>query len=714
MAKKKPSPHVSAGPISGQPAPNAGGTSQPDLLKRAQDAFRLWATTTSQARAMWRRDYDFTEGGGRQWTPADKLALQKTRRPVLEFNHILPQVELVCGMQRNMQFDFVAVPRGLEDRRLGEVASAVLKAVTDFARVDRVSARVFDDATICGLGAWEVIHTFDDVDDIIWGDIVVSRISPFAFVFDPWAQDPDMQDGAFMGKLDWVTRDELLQRYPDKRHLAQPGEWLTQFGNTLGASDEFGTGYNLQAELFDLDTGRIRVMTIWHKVPAEVTFLIDTATGQVQEVPDADAGEKLIAEIRERSGRELASRLSIVRQDASTVIVDRATGLPFPDPETGRPIAFISPEAAQARLNEMSERLGLESVATLEVIKRKARVPEWTQLVWWEVLAHGPTPYRHRKYPFIPYISRRFADDPSSIFGITRNLISPQEDLNKRRSNILAHLNSSAHSGWLNRKSGGADSRALELAGSKPGVVVEYGLIPPQRIEPAQLSQGHFVMAQDDVGQIRQISGVNAELIGISTPSPATVSGRAIQARQEGGITILRPRFENFKAAMLDLARLLLETAQQFYPEEKIKRIVGIHESTAPLGPNGQSIFTHPQTGQPMTDDQIIGLLKTLRNTQFDLVLRLQPATETERQAEWERALSLLQLVTAAGKPIGPGTLHAMLDLAPNIPTRLADGLKADLAAAVQQPDVAKQQNAVLQGALSSTRARRQPPQQGG
>jgi hypothetical protein len=66
-----------------------------------------------------------------------------------------------------------------------------------------------------------------------------------------------------------------------------------------------------------------------------------------------------------------------------------------------------------------------------------------------------------------------------------------------------------------------------------------------------------------------------------------------------------------------------------------------------------------------------------MKNTKFDLVLRLAPATASERQAQFEQGIQIAGLVTASGKPLGPTTIQAMIDLA-DMPSRLANALKAD------------------------------------
>ena len=645
-----------------------------DRLRLLQGFIKTYFNATDVARLKWLRDFEMAEGNGKQWLRVDRAKVEKTGRPALEFNQILPQVELVAGMQRGINLDFDALPRGLEDRRLGEIASATLKAATEFGRVPRVSDKVFDDGTICGLGAWETIHNIDDADDMIWGDIAVSRINPLAFIFDPWATEPDLQDGAFMGKATWLSLEEFKARYPKKEYLAKPGEWLSRTHYYMTNSQYLGTGPNLIRELFDTETGRIRLLTLWHKVAATISLIIDVETGMVREVPSKSKGEETLAEMAEMYGKSKTERLDIVTQGDTSVIMDKLTGQPLPDP-TGQPYQFATTEAAMEHVNSLAKQVGMEIYDRFSVVKRQARVPEWTELVWWEILNQGKTPYNDRLYPYVPYIARQYSDDPESIMGIVRNLHDPQDEYNKRYSNILAHLNSSAHSGWLNRRTGGANRTQLELMGSKPGIVVEYAAQAPIQLKPVELSTGHFAMLQHSERSILRISGVNAELVGQTTQ--VTVSGRAIRARQEGGTTILKPRFRNFEEAQLDLARMILSRIQQFYPVEKIRRIIGVTELSGPLGANGQPLFSNPLDGSPLPDDAIIQLLKTMRSTKFDLVLRLAPATASERQAQFEQAVQLAGLITSSGRPLGPNTMQAMIDLA-DMPTRLAEGLKRD------------------------------------
>ena len=674
------------GPVQGAVIPD----DQRDLLKFCMASIKLWCNTTQTAREKFRRDYQYAEGNGQQWLRSDRLKVQKQRRPALEFNQILPQVEMAAGIQRTSQMEYVAVPRGLEDKRLGEIVTASLKATSEYVRLPRKDAHVFDDGTICGMGVWRILHTMEDTQDVLWGDILVERINPMAFMWDPWASaDEGFQDGAFMGDLTWVHLEDFKEKYPAFQGLANPGEWIQNAGNYIGDSSLLGVGDNLLNELYDQETGMIRLATLWYKKPTEVTLIVNGDTGQVTEADSKDAAQAQLAQMAAQIGQEAIAKYQVIQQGETTALQDS---------QTGQLESYASPEFAKQRLDQLSQAQGMEVYNRMGVITRKARVPHWVEMVWGQILEYGKTPYSDRKYPYVPYVSRQFQDDPESIMGIVRNLWDPQDEYNKRYSNLLAHSNSSAHSGWLNKKSAGANSSELERMGSTPGVVVEYASVAPSQIKPVELSMGHFNMIQHSGQQILRISGINAEMVGSTTQK--TVSGRAIKARQEGGAVILKPRLFNFDEAKLDCSKILLSRIQQYYTPGKLKRIIGMWQLANPMMPGTNPTFADPITGQPMPDEAIFQMLTNLKNISFDLSLKKADIDPTVRQDAFERAVQLVTLYANTGRPVGPNTLMALTDLS-DMPTRLEQAFKMD---AMMPPQMPPQQDSSVVNAQSAKR----------
>src|SRR5678815_1683147 len=105
--------------LQSKPGPKQGvppSAAQMDTLRFCMASLKLWANTTEIARSKFLRDYQYAEGNGKQWLASDRQAVIKQKRPVLEFNNILPQVELVTGLQRMNTTEYAAFPRGVEDK----------------------------------------------------------------------------------------------------------------------------------------------------------------------------------------------------------------------------------------------------------------------------------------------------------------------------------------------------------------------------------------------------------------------------------------------------------------------------------------------------------------------------------------------------------------------------------------------------------------------
>ena len=673
MAKAKytetPPTTNTTGPGQGQPPT----PEQADLLRFAMASIKLWANVTQTAREKFKRDFNVTEGNGKQWYPGDKAKVLKQRRPALEFNQVLPQVELMCGLQRGNDTQYVAQPRGVEDKRLSEITSAALSAARDYTRMKRVDAHVFDDGTICGLGVWKILHSMHDATDILWGDIKATRINPMAYIWDPWASpDEGFQDGAFMGDCSWMAIEEFKRLHPTMTHLANPGEWMSNAGQFIGDSTLLGVGDNLRRELWDQETGQIRVITLWYKKPTTINLIVNSQTGHAVDCGTKDQGLEKLAQMAYQIGEEAVKPFQVIQSGETTALVNQ---------QSGQAMQFASPEMAQQELSKMSNLQGMEVYERMKIITREARVPYWCELVWGQILDSGKTPYKDRQYPYVPFVSRMLQDDPESIMGIVRNLWDPQDEYNKRYSNLLAHANSSSHSGWINRKAGGANSAELERVGSAPGIVVEYGSVAPSQIHPVEMSQGHFSMIQISQGQFPRITGINEEMMGEG--GQKTVSGRAIKARQQGGSVILKPRFFNFDEAQLDCTYILLSRIQQYYTPAKLKRIIGLSELTNLAQPGQQSVFSNPEDGSPLSEEQTFELLTNLSNTRFDLAIKQAPADATERQVAYERAVQLVTMMVQSGRPVGPNTFAALVEMS-DMPSRLAKGLELDM----QQPPI--------------------------
>ncbi|MEA3313031.1 MAG: hypothetical protein U9Q18_01500, partial [Caldisericota bacterium] len=140
---------------------------------------------------------------------------------------------------------------------------------------------------------------------------------------------------------------------------------------------------------------------------------------------------------------------------------------------------------------------------------------------------------------FIPYFIN------GNYFGVIDNLIDPQKEKNKRRSQALGLLNTSANSGFFDKKDEGAiDPDELQEEGSSPGHVIQYKTVKPEKIEPSQLSTGHIQLEQLAENDAPKIASVNQNMLA---QGPASESGIKDRQRINQGLIGSEIIFDNMK-----------------------------------------------------------------------------------------------------------------------------------------------------------------------
>ena len=652
-----------------------------DTLEKMRNWIIGYHDTTAEYRLNAKKCGDFVDG--KQWRQED-LDYRKDRKlPALTVNHLSSQVDLVSGMQRSNRINITPIPREPMDVKVSELSRASLLAARDFGKYPLVWSRVFDDATIGGLGFMEVIYTLEDAEDAFWGDIVYSRINPLSVVWDPWNMSPDrFQKSRFIGKMDWVSKDEWTVLLPNL-DFSLEAVWDNALASDLDVPD------SLRGELFDERMGKTRLITMWHKEPKSVMVMANEETGEAHVVKSKSKIGQMKKELSQKEGKEIADQLVVYETDTEVLLGDDL-GNVMVNAQTGEPLRFTDRKAADQALDNLVKEVGLELSEQLNVVERKFMVPHWTRMTWGRVIDSGVTPYETRKYPIVPYVSRQYTDAPESIRGIILDAIQPQEEYNKRASQELSHLNSQTHTGWLNKRQGGANPKLLAMVGSQPGSVIEYTSVKPDRIEPSQISSGHFTLKQEALANLRRVTGITDERSGITTQK--TVSGSAIRERKEGANLTLAPRFDNAAWTELEVADITLSIIKELWPVEKIMRVVGVAETQEPLGRNGQSVF------EGLTPSQIQSLLKDVKTTLFDLTFDAERPTASEQQAQFEKAIEAVSLAANAGYQIGQKTLMEIGKLS-SMPSSMKEAFVQDLS----QPPVSQDPQQVA-AALEETK----------
>jgi hypothetical protein len=515
---------------------------------------------------------------GEQWDNADVNALDAEGRPALTINTILPTVNTVLGEQASRRADIRFKPRRGADQETADTLTKLFLQIADNNKLDWVEQQVFSDGLIMdGRGYFDVRVDFSDN---MQGEIRITAKDPLDIILDPDAKEYDPKTWNEVFETKWMTIDEIEELYGKKQ--AEKLIFIAENGQTYGRDsvEYYETRYGDTDEMDNYGT---------------TTTSLD--------------GEEY---------RSIKSLRVIERQYKKLTkvdcFVDRQNGDMRPVPENW----------SDAKTKKFAKKYDLEIYS-----KMKKRV-RWTVTCDKVVLFDDWSPYdEFTIVPFFAYFRR------GRPFGMVRNLLSPQEQLNKVASQELHIVNTTANSGWL-VESGSLSSMQvedLEEHGAETGLVLEYnrGSTPPNKIPPNQIPTGLDRISLKAANNIKEISGINDSMLGTDS---AEVSGVAIQAKQNRGIIMIQVPLDNLKKTRLYLAEKVLNVMQQYYTEERVVMITD-GEASGEVD-MAQPMVINQQVGDDIVNDITIG--------EYDVVVTTTPARDSFDEIQFAEALNLRQV----------------------------------------------------------------------
>jgi hypothetical protein len=504
---------------------------------------------------------------GKQWSEEDKQSLEDEGRPALTINNILPTVNTALGEQANRHADIKFKPkRG----KATEAVAEVLTKLTDHI-LDENHFSNHLEPMVYADGLIQDRGYYDvrlSFDEVIEGEVDISVENPIAVIPDPDATsyDPRKWNEVFITR--WMSVDQIGEKYgEDKKN---------ELINSVGS------------ETFGKDS---------------VELAKNTFGGEDHQPSDADMLD----------GSRIKNIRVVERQFYKT-----KTERHFVDPYT-RETRRINPEWQDDHIENVRAQFDLK------IIARKKRAVYWVITADKVVLHDDWSPYR--SFTIIPYfpIFRR-----GKPIGMVRNLLSPQEFLNKSRSQELHIVNTTANSGWIIEEGSLANmsTEDLEERGAESGLVMATnpGFKEPSKIKPNPVPTGVDRISTKGAMDIKEISGVNESMLGMEA---ADVSGIALEQRTARGQVQLQLPFSNLEFSRQLLAEKILELVQDFYTQERIYHITNYSE---PEQPREEMIINQEAAGD-IVNDLTVG--------EYDTVVSSTPARDSFNEAQFAEALSL-------------------------------------------------------------------------
>lgn len=512
---------------------------------------------------------------GDQWDPDDAAALENEGRPALTINTILPTVNTILGEQSSRRADVKFKPRRGGEEAVAHTLTKLYMQIADNNKLDWVEQQVFSDGLIMdGRGFFDVRMDFSDH---VEGEIRITSKDPLDILIDPDAKDADPKTWNEVFESKWMTLDEIEELYGEK--CAERLLFVAENGMSFGPDS----------------------------VEYQETRFGDTETNDDYfgaGVPGDDEYRNVKAlRVVERQHKKLAR---------ASFFVDKETGDQRQCPDSWN----------ERKCKKFAKQYDME------LVSRVIRKVRWTVTCDQVVLHDDWSPYNDFTIvPFFCYFRR------GRPFGVVRNLLSPQEQLNKIASQELHIVNTTANSGWMVESGSlvGMTADDLEEHGAETGLVLEYarGTNAPSKIQPNQIPTGLDRIGQKAQANIQAISGINDSMLGTDS---AEVSGVAIQAKQNRGAVMIQVPLDNLAKTRQYLAEKILNLIQTFYTEERVIQVTNEEDPTKPR---------EPMLLNAMTPEGEI--INNLTIGEYDVIVASAPARDSFDETQFAEVLALRQ-----------------------------------------------------------------------
>jgi len=230
------------------------------------------------------------------------------------------------------------------------------------------------------------------------------------------------------------------------------------------------------------------------------------------------------------------------------------------------------------------------------------------------LLDYGDSPYEDNLFPYVPFFGYRGRNHD---FGVVKNLIDPQREINKRDSQILHMINTTPKTRIITD-----DSDLADRFEQGQDVVVTAKGAKFQLVPPPQFPEAHARMVESNKHDIKDISGINDNLQG--NKSNSNEPGIVVSLRQKQGMTMVASLLKNLQASVELGSKLMLSRMRQFMKPEQIARILG--EDTLKKYPG------------------IVEMVLSKESEDFDIEVIQVPSSPTVRAENFVKLTQLMNL----------------------------------------------------------------------
>jgi hypothetical protein len=551
-------------------------------LSKVKEWWRQASGALADSRREQLEDHEYYDNI--QWTDEEIEELKERGQEPVVFNQIATAIDWILGSERRHRVDWHVLPRTKNDAQGAEAKSKLLKYISDVNRIPEKRSLAFEDAVKGGVGWIEVGVRSNATREPIFVDVEDWR----NIWYDMLSRKQDLTDARYLFRSKWVDLDVAMTMFPERAHRIKTAAYSGQ-------------------TYFDEQQGEDPQVT----------------SDDVQDL------ESEVSELNHADNLNARSRVQLIEcwyRVPARIQVMRGQALGVLDGEEYDP---DDPDI------QLLIQAGHASV--VDAVRMQVRCMIYTGDV---VLQDQPSPYRHNRFPFIPIWAYRRKKD-GTPYGPIRRAKSPQNDLNKRRSKALFILSTNK---IVADEDVTDDWEELQSEAARPdGVIKKKRGTELEIFNETALADAHTQLMDQDAMYIMDASGVTNENLGRDTNAQ---SGKAIEKKQDQGMTTTNRLFDNHRQAFQLLGEILISLIEQYYSEQKQIRITGHKGKPEWL-----------EVNEPQPDGSIVN---DITASKADFIVSEDDYNESLRQSMFE---TLSEMVTKIDPQIGMQLLDLVMDL---------------------------------------------------
>ncbi len=428
---------------------------------------------------------------GKQLTPQVLQSLKDRGQAPLVFNLIGPTIDAVLGIEAKTRTNWIVRPDNDDSIEVAEALSEKLNEASRTSLADRGCADAYAAQVKTGLGWVEVNRNSDPFDS----PYRVNYVSRNEISWDWHAKRPDLKDCRYLVRDRWLDEDRALLAFPMHKEL---------IGLSVNGWRNFGAWSDNQPQ---------NLIQLSHAYAESQETVLDPSTWW-----DTDRRRIRVFEVWYR---KYQSGTVLKLNDGRVIEYNKANPL--------HNVAIAS-KAAQPIVGTFPKMrlcyfMGCHRIVDL------------------------PSPLPHDSFPYIPLWG--FREDGTGIpYGLIRRMMSPQDEVNARRSKMMWLL--SAKRVIMDKDASTMSIEELTDEVQRPDGVI---LLNPSRVnkdqyafrveQDFQLASQQFEIMVEAQKMIQETAGVFSALMG--KQDGGADSGVAIASLIEQGGTTLAELNDNYR-----------------------------------------------------------------------------------------------------------------------------------------------------------------------